>query len=76
MIRDLNSTNGTFVGNVRVKEVFLTASSVIRIGKTKIRFTPQDELIDIYPSKKSRFGDILGQSLEMRKFSGFWKNRP
>jgi pSer/pThr/pTyr-binding forkhead associated (FHA) protein len=40
LIRDLGSTNGTFVGNVRVKEVFLTASSVIRVGKTKIRFTP------------------------------------
>jgi transcriptional regulator with GAF, ATPase, and Fis domain len=70
LIRDLGSTNGTFVGNVRVKEVFLTASSVIRVGKTKIRFTPQDELIDIYPSKKPRFGDILGQSLEMRKIFG------
>lgn len=70
LIRDLNSTNGTFVGNVKVKEVFLTASSIIRVGKTKIRFTPQDELIDIYPSKKSRFGDIIGQSLEMRKIFG------
>lgn len=70
LIRDLNSTNGTFVGNVRVKEVFLSPSSIIRVGKTKIRFTPQDELIDIYPSKKSRFGDILGQSLEMRKIFG------
>jgi transcriptional regulator with GAF, ATPase, and Fis domain len=70
LIRDLNSTNGTFVGNVKVKEVFLSASSIIKIGKTKIRFTPQDELIDIYPSKKSRFGNILGQSLEMRKIFG------
>jgi DNA-binding NtrC family response regulator len=40
------------------------------VGKTKIRFTPQDELIDIYPSTKSKFGDILGQSLEMRKIFG------
>jgi transcriptional regulator with GAF, ATPase, and Fis domain len=70
LIRDLNSTNGTFVGNVKVKEVFLSASSIIKVGKTKIRFTPQDELIDIYPSTKSKFGDILGQSLEMRKIFG------
>ena len=70
LIRDLNSTNGTFVGNVKVKEVFLAPSSIIRVGKTKIRFTPQDELIDIYPSKKPRFGDILGQSMEMRKIFG------
>jgi transcriptional regulator with GAF, ATPase, and Fis domain len=70
LIRDLGSTNGTFVGNVKVKEVFLAANSVIRVGKTKIRFTPQDEQIDIYPSKKSRFGDILGQSMEMRKIFG------
>ncbi len=70
LIRDMKSTNGTFVGNVKVKEVFLAPNSTIRIGKTKIKFTPQDELIDIYPSKKSRFGDILGQSLEMRKIFG------
>ena len=70
LIRDLDSTNGTFVGNVRVKEVFLAANANIRIGKTKIKFTPQDELIDIYPSKKSQFGDLLGQSLEMRKIFG------
>lgn len=70
LIRDLDSTNGTFVGNVKVKEVFLSANANIRMGKTRIKFTPQDELIDIYPSKKSRFGDLLGQSLEMRKIFG------
>jgi transcriptional regulator with GAF, ATPase, and Fis domain len=38
--------------------------------KPKFGLLPQDELIDIYPSKKPRFGDILGQSLEMRKIFG------
>lgn len=70
LIRDLGSTNGTFVGGLKVKEAFLTANSIIKIGKTRIKFTPQDEELEIYPSKKSRFGELFGRSLEMRKIFG------
>lgn len=70
LIRDLGSTNGTFVGGLKVKEAFLSAGSLVKIGNTKIKFTPQDEQLEIYPSKKTRFGDLLGKSLEMRRIFG------
>ncbi|MFH1262683.1 MAG: sigma 54-interacting transcriptional regulator [Pseudomonadota bacterium] len=70
LIRDLGSTNGTFVGGLKVKEAFLSANSIIKIGKTRIKFIPQDEQLEIYPSKKTRFGDLIGRSLEMRKIFG------
>lgn len=70
LIRDLGSTNGTFVGSVQIKEVYLTPKSTIRIGQTKIRFHAQDEHLDIYPSQKSKFGSLIGQSMAMRKIFG------
>jgi len=70
LIRDLGSTNGTYVGNVQIKEVYISAQSSLRVGKTKIRFHAQDEKLDIYPSAQSKFGSILGQSIEMRKIFG------
>jgi transcriptional regulator with GAF, ATPase, and Fis domain len=70
LLRDLDSTNGTFVEGLKVKEAYLAAGSVIRVGETKIKFVPQDEKIEIVPSTKSRFGEIIGQSLEMRKIYG------
>ncbi|MCB0272423.1 MAG: sigma 54-interacting transcriptional regulator [Bdellovibrionales bacterium] len=70
LIRDLGSTNGTFVGNVQIKEVYISAKSTIRVGQSKIRFHAQDEHLDIYPSSKSKFGSLIGQSMEMRKIFG------
>lgn len=71
LIRDLESTNGTFVGNVQVKEVYITAKSTIRVGQSKIHFHAQDEQMDIYPSQNKQFGkNLLGESMEMRKIFG------
>ncbi|MEZ4819297.1 MAG: sigma-54-dependent Fis family transcriptional regulator [Bdellovibrionota bacterium] len=70
LIRDLGSTNGTFVGNVQIKEVYISARSSLRVGQSKIRFHAQDEHLDIYPSTKSKFGSLIGQSMEMRKIFG------
>src|SRR5262245_37671343 len=62
LLKDLGSTNGTFVSGLKVKEAFLAAGAIIKIGKTRIKFTPLDEQVEIYPSKKSSFGEITGRS--------------
>jgi len=70
LLRDLGSTNGTFVGGLKIKEAYLASGSVIKVGKTRMKFSPQDEKLEIYPSKKTKFGDIIGRSLEMRRIFG------
>ena len=67
LLKDLGSTNGTFVDSLRVKEIYLKSGSIIRAGKTKIKFMPQDEKIEIFPSKKESYAGIIGKSLELRK---------
>jgi transcriptional regulator with GAF, ATPase, and Fis domain len=70
LLRDNASTNGTFVDSLRVKEIFVAPGSVMRFGKTRVKFLPQEEKIEIYPSKKEQFDNIVGKSLELRKVYG------
>ena len=67
VLRDTGSTNGTFVGAVRVREVFLTPETRFRVGKTEMLFTPEDEVIDITPSDKDELDQIVGTSVAMRE---------
>ncbi|MFH1729512.1 MAG: sigma 54-interacting transcriptional regulator [Pseudomonadota bacterium] len=70
ILRDHESTNGTFLNDIRVMEAFLHPGAVIKLGKTEIKFLPIDEKIEIFPSKKKKFGDIIGQHLSMRRIYG------
>jgi pSer/pThr/pTyr-binding forkhead associated (FHA) protein len=47
MIRDLDSTNGTFLEGVRVREAYLAPGSVIRLGETDIAFSPLESASNI-----------------------------
>ncbi len=67
LLKDLGSTNGTWVEGVRVREAFLKAGSIIRLGKTAIKFLPQEEKVRILPSEQSSFGELYGNTLEMRE---------
>ena len=67
LLRDLGSTNGTFIGQVRVREVYLTPETRFRLGKTELLFSPEDEIVDIKPSDKSQLDQLVGRSLAMRE---------
>ncbi|MFO0724552.1 MAG: sigma 54-interacting transcriptional regulator [Myxococcota bacterium] len=42
-VRDLDSTNGTFVGNTRIRDAFLEPSDVFRVGRTTVRVQSSEE---------------------------------
>ncbi|MBI2083094.1 MAG: sigma 54-interacting transcriptional regulator [Deltaproteobacteria bacterium] len=67
LLRDLESTNGTYINDIRVKEAFLSPGDVIRLGKTRIEFTAFDEKVQIEPSTKEEFGPLRGRSRKMRQ---------
>lgn len=67
VLRDLGSTNGTFLGQVRIKEVFLGESRTFRVGKTEMEFMVLDEIVDIVPAKETKFEGMVGQSVTMRE---------
>ncbi|MCB9764673.1 MAG: sigma 54-dependent Fis family transcriptional regulator [Alphaproteobacteria bacterium] len=67
LLRDLGSTNGTFVGPIRVREVFLTPETRFLVGQTEMVFAPEDEVIDITPSEKHQLDQLVGDSVAMRE---------
>src|ERR1043165_1973335 len=66
-LRDLNSRNGIFVGDLRVREVYLRPGTVFRIGHTNIQFQTRSEEHTSELSKKDRFDAMLGASPAMRE---------
>src|SRR3990172_6786979 len=70
LLRDLGSTNGTFLDGVKVREAYLSAGSVIRLGQTEIAFSPVEERVENLRSSSDRFGELVGASAAMREVFG------
>ncbi len=66
-IRDLGSTNGTWVQGVRVREAFLDEGTEFQIGSTRLIFCPLQETMELRLSDKTAFGNLLGRSIPMRR---------
>ncbi len=66
-LRDLDSTNGTFIGEVRVREVWLKPGQEFRVGHTALRFVPTQDIVEIPLSKRDTFESVTGASVKMRE---------
>lgn len=69
-VKDLGSTNGTFVGESRIESVVVPAGSEFRVGKTRLELLAADVPLPDAPSASSRFGALVGASAAMRKVFG------
>ncbi|HJK92572.1 MAG TPA: sigma 54-interacting transcriptional regulator [Polyangiaceae bacterium LLY-WYZ-15_(1-7)] len=67
LLKDLESTNGTRVGDLRIREVWIKPGTVIAIGQTRIRFQPEQGEVEIELSGEDRFFDLVGKSVRMRE---------
>jgi transcriptional regulator with GAF, ATPase, and Fis domain len=70
LLRDLQSTNGTFLDGAEVREAYMRAGSSITVGTVQIKFQPFEERIDILPIEEEQLGSIVGRSLMMREIFG------
>jgi DNA-binding NtrC family response regulator len=66
LLRDLQSTNGTLVGGVAVREAFLSDGAVLSIGNTRLVFQLGTEHVRVPISERDRFGGLVGASVPMR----------
>jgi DNA-binding NtrC family response regulator len=69
-VKDLRSTNGTFVGDSRIESAVVPPGSEIRLGKTRIELLPADLPVPDAPSEATRFGRLVGASAAMRRLFG------
>ena len=65
-LRDLDSKNGTFVGGLRVKEVWVAPGATITVGGTKLLFEPLEASVEVALSADERCGGMYGRSIAMR----------
>ena len=67
VVHDLGSTNGTYVDGLQIISAFLPESARIRVGQTELSFELTDEVEPLALSERAAFGDLLGQSVAMRR---------
>ena len=67
IVRDLGSTNGSFVGGARFQELLLGFGAEIQIGQTLLKYLPDEEHVDVAPATSERFGNMLGRDPKMRQ---------
>ena len=67
VLTDLGSTNGTFIGELRVHRVTVRETITARIGKTVLKLAPLGEHVEQEISVADRFGRMLGKSPAMRE---------
>jgi transcriptional regulator with GAF, ATPase, and Fis domain len=70
LLRDLGSTNGTFLDGAEIREAYIRAGSVITVGNVQLKFQPFEQRIEILPSDKDELGELIGRSLKMREIFG------
>jgi DNA-binding NtrC family response regulator len=67
VLRDLDSTNGTWLGETRVREVVLRASAEISFGQCRGRLRLEGGHAEVPASAAARFGGLIGASPAMRR---------
>ncbi|HEY4013737.1 MAG TPA: sigma 54-interacting transcriptional regulator [Polyangiaceae bacterium] len=69
LVKDLGSTNGTFLGSVRVREATIVSPTELTVGRSAILVEPQARRrVDVGFS--DRFGPLVGGSPKMRRVFG------
>jgi DNA-binding NtrC family response regulator len=66
-LRDLDSTNGTYVSSLRINDVYIQAGAQIALGGTRLKFEPLGESVEIELADTDRFGSMIGRSVKMRE---------
>jgi transcriptional regulator with PAS, ATPase and Fis domain len=65
-LRDAGSTNGTWVGDVRVREADVQPGTRVRAGTSVVQIEAGDQPAFVALSDKTELGDLVGGSVEMR----------
>jgi transcriptional regulator with GAF, ATPase, and Fis domain len=67
LLTDLDSTNGTFVGGLRVLQAYLQPGTRLLLGDAEVGFDVEREEAQLGLSDADRFGAMIGQSPAMRR---------
>jgi two-component system, NtrC family, response regulator GlrR len=66
-LRDLESSNGTFIAGLRVRDVDIPPRSTITVGHTQIRFVPLEDTVAFPLWGEAEYAGMVGKSWAMRQ---------
>ncbi len=64
---DLESTNGTLYEGSRVGMVTVPVGATFKVGRSFLRILPIRAAMEVEPSSRREFGDLVGESLALRE---------
>ncbi|HEY1691621.1 MAG TPA: sigma 54-interacting transcriptional regulator [Polyangiaceae bacterium] len=67
VLRDLGSTNGTWVEGVRLRDGDVSPGAIVRVGSSAFRVDVGEDPAFVELGTGSSFGELVGSSLEMRR---------
>jgi len=67
ILRDLDSTNGTFFEGSRIKEITIRFGAEFKLGRTVVKYVPQEEPVEPAASESFCYGSMVGQDPKMRR---------
>ncbi len=67
VLRDLGSTNGSYVQGARFQELTLGFGTEVTIGKTVLKYVPTEEAVELPPSDEESYGSLVGRDPKLRK---------
>jgi transcriptional regulator with GAF, ATPase, and Fis domain len=70
LLRDLDSTNGTLIDGAEIREGYLSSGAIIGVGRVELKVRPFAEHIDVLPSDRESFGEVVGRHPTMREIFG------
>ena len=66
-LTDLDSSNGTFVAGMRVKDVYLLPGAKIALGGSQLKFEPLNDSSSVPLWRDVQYASLLGKSWVMRR---------
>ncbi len=64
---DQGSTNGTFIHGSRFKEISIGHGAEFKLGRTVIKYLPEEEIVEPEPSPDQNFGQLIGGDTKVRQ---------
>ncbi|MDS4068407.1 MAG: sigma 54-interacting transcriptional regulator [Candidatus Competibacter sp.] len=70
LLRDLGSTNGTFINDVRITEAYVPTKAECRLGYSQLQIRQHTEERKVAVPRQDHLGELVGASERMRELYG------